>query len=246
MNPCRLLFLAPLCLLAVGCSGGAESASSVSGEGKPPSEVPKASIAPGQEATLFPLTLGSQWTYSGEQGTMIPGRAPINGTGELTRKVKKVEKTPNGEVSTVEVYAGSKLTNRLRFRTDSTGIYLLSITLKDTAFSTPQPLLVFPLVKDKVNHWQGKGILPIGLPGDMQTDMKFTGVQEVDTDSGRVSAYTIESTTTFKVKGTDGVCYSVEWFKPGVGIVRDRQEIRVGNGALGSTATLRLKSSIVK
>lgn len=245
MKTSRLsLGLAPLCLLVIGCSGGATNGSSA--EGKGVSEIPKASVAPGQEATLFPLTLGSQWTYSGEQGTMIPGQAPFGGSGELTRKVTKVEKSPKGAVSTVDVYAGTKQTNRLRFRTDATGIYLLSISLKDTPFSTPQPLLTFPLEKDKVTHWKGHGVLPIGMTGDMETATKFSGIQEVDTASGRVSAYTIESTTTFKVKGTDGVCLSVEWFKPGIGIVRDRQEIRVGNGNLGSSATLRLKSSIVK
>jgi hypothetical protein len=219
----------PLAIIAVaalllGC--GKESSYSP----KPATKVKDASVKPGEEASLFPMEVGNQWVYSVETA---------QGSFELTLKVTDVSREGDATIATLTSTNGTQQTQS-KWRIDGTGIYQLSDG-PDRVFEPPQLLVAFPLEEGKETSVTLRGPYPLGGQiGQMQTRSKYLGVQQIDTDMERLSALAVESLTTWTTEDGNAASRGMTWWAPGIGFVRQRQEVGIGQGR--AVILMKLKS----
>lgn len=239
MIPSRHLATA-LCLasLLVGCGSKADYTGGASVKSAAP--VVPAVVNPGEEASLFPLVVGNQWTFEVEGTSMSTngGQTPLS--GEITLKLTKVDDIPGGKQGTMEVYRNGQLNNRQVWSVTKDGVFQISSTLKLVPSTPPQPIAHFPLKEGEAIKWKGTG--PFG--GDPAVPMESTltnkGPRTVDTGMGQMSAIMFESLTTIKTAKINAETQNTVWLKPGTGIVRLLQVEKAAGGQ--GAATLRLKS----
>lgn len=230
--------LLPTALVAIGCGsdGPVEAADSV----KPPD----LGIAPGNEASLMPLKVGNEWTYTYEQSIVLPNQPPKSVALEMNWKVTQSKKTAKGTVSTIEIYENKRLLDRQDWLANDKGLYQVTGSLANVPYDPPQPILVFGGKTGDRVEWKGSGLTPAGGRGKFHATYENAGPEEVDMATERAVALSIRSASEFTEKGTSGRSVSVSWFKPGVGIVRYHSEAILGRA--GTSTTLRLKSSNLK
>ena len=209
-----------LCTLLVGCGAG----SGYSPKKSVPVEV--AAVKPGLEDSLLPLKVGNQWVYTVTAG---------NTSREMTLKVTEVAKRGG---ATFAKLATSTLGGRSavsEWKLDASGIYQVSTNGKDK-FSPPQLLVPFPLRSSSEVKVDTTGPLPTGRVARQIGSLRVLGTQETDTDIGRFSGFAVLSELTWE----DSSSSSVSWWTPGIGFVRQRQEIRGSKGA--TVILMKLKS----
>jgi hypothetical protein len=226
-----------LCAIAivVGCSGG-------SGGGYVPTPAPKippAKLTSGQEASLFPMAVGNEWTYEIETITRTKTQQATRKVDAIFRVVK-VEKVGDGSRATLDLLSGDKVVDRQVWSINSKGIFQNSIGKdKVRLFSTPIPAIVFPVSEGQKFSWSGT---------DGKYKMTFNstvrGSQEVDTAAKRLSAIAVDSLgESVAGKITEKTDRTI-WFAPGIGIVRIRES--TGSQVGLSEMVLYLKSHKVK
>jgi len=192
----------------------------------------------------MPLAVGNQWVYTYEQsGVAKNGRATSQRT-EMIWKVVKAQPANGGVRATIEVSDGQGIMDRQEWESNPKGIFQVSSSLKRVPYSPPQPVIKFPVKEGSKHEWKGSGTLPINVFGTQNARSTVVGPQEVDTESGRVSAIAIETKSTFNASGKPGSTHSYAWFKPGVGLVRFTSRLAFGT-TIASTS-LKLKSSTIK
>jgi len=223
------LFTIVALALTLGCS------KSKGYEPKAVDEIPVVSVATGQESSLAPLAVGNQWVYTMEQGA---------NKGEITMKVEDVQQVDGGTNATIGVYPSASQSNtvpsqKMDWRVDSSGIFQLT-TGSDTVYDPPQLLVPFPLEEGVEHEISGSGGRPFGGPGAYTATIKVLGPQEVDTESDRMSAIAIQSTTQWETAEGPAASVTITWWRPDIGFVRQKQEIRTQNGTVVSL--LKLKS----
>lgn len=207
---------------------------------KPVASIPVASVTPGNEAVLFPLDKGDQWTYSVSITRMVKGQQQRPIQTEWTTKVVSSEKTAEGTKATTEVYKDTELQDRQTWLSTSKGIYQLAGGKNLATFSPRMPLIVYPVKDSATFNWSGKGPNGLGTTDPFKSTNQILGPQEIDTDMGRMSAYPVESRSTMSTGKVKGETASTVWLSPGVGIVRLRQEALSGDN--GYVIVLKLKS----
>ena len=227
--------LAVTVILSAGCNGG--SGSYVP---KPVQSVASVTAREGLDQNYIPIAEGKQWTYTAETIKQTEARQTHLPESEVIYKITKVENIAEGQQVTWEIKVGDKVTDRQIWIVTKDGIYQSVVGLKQKKFTTPQPIVLFPISEHPTFEWRGSGALPDGTLGSNIVKSRLDGTQEADTEMGRVKALAISSdldfaTTTGRGKGT-----SVVWLSPGVGIVRFKQVVSQGNVMLSET--LRLKS----
>ncbi len=232
MNSKWLLPCAALCL--TGCDDSVGPKVDVV-----PAAPPPPPIEAGVEAKLFPMKKGNQWVYASEIGSSSGIQS-----GEMTWRISAVREKDGASEADLEMVQAGKVIDRQTWRKNSKGIFQVSAGSQRTSFSPPQPIVTFPLKTGTKISYAGKGITPLGGTGTLTSKGQVLGPQEVDTDSGRVTAIAIQSATTFQAGKNEGLAETTSWYQAGVGLVRYRMDIRVG-AAHGSTV-LRLKSTNVK
>lgn len=233
-----LLSLAALALLG-GCGGDVDS-----GEPKRAKPIEKAVFKPGDELNVWPMKEGNQWTYSLTSVAPRDGR-PVETKTEITLRVEKVTPIAEGvraEIGIIDRDGAKTETQVWDF--DKKGIFQVRAGVKMVTFNPRQPAILFPPDPGKMFTWKGTGLLPVGPSGQAESASKVLAAQEVDTEQGRVSAFPVESAVGFTLKGTRGVSISTAYWKPGVGLVRYRQEIVVGS--LNMAQLMVLKAYVVK
>ncbi len=225
-----------IALVAVGCKGGSGESAYVP---TPPPKIEPAAVSSGQEASLFPMTVGNSWTYTAS--TSVRAKAGTRqGARDVTFRVSKVDDTPNGKRATIDLVVEGKVTEKQIWLLNSKGIYQASVGgANPRTFSTPIPSVMFPVEKGKKFSWKGSA-----GNANMTYESEIIGSEEIDTELKRLSAIAVDSKgTTLIGKNTEKVDRTV-WFAPGVGIVRIR-ETTVGKDA-AMDLLISLKSYSVK
>ncbi len=230
----------PLSLVLGGCLHGGATGY----ERQPVAEIEPVKLSTGQDANLIPLDKGSIWNYSFESEQESNGKVGQGQGAILTYQVTESETANNSTHATFELLQEKTVIERQRWIEDTTGVYQVSVGPKETAFSTPQPVMMFPVKDHQTFEWRGTGICPDGNWGQIVAKSKVLGSQDVDTDVGRISAIAVETNVTFTVSGKAGSAISTTWFKPGVGIVRFKQET-LGD-KIKTISILRLKNYSLK
>ena len=229
------LMAAVVGMALVGCRRGDSQGNYVP---TPVSEPPKAAVEPGKEADLMPLQKGNQWTYAVDVQTQANGRN--QGTEvELTWKVVSTQPAGDGVRAVIESQARGGKPQRETWMVNKKGIYQVTAG-GNTAFSTPQPVLIFPAEAGKTFVYQGTGVTPAGPVGKIYSKSTVLSQQQVDTENGTYWAVPVESKTNFAIKQTKGESVGTVWMAPKVGLVRFVQESTVGAARI--SYTLRLKS----
>lgn len=236
----RALVMA-LCALGVGCRG-AKTANN--GYVPEPPPAPEALVIPkDDEAKLMPLIEGSVWTYDIENTLLVTGRPSETSKGVLTYRVVKVTRDGTDSKALLELSQDGQVLDRQDWVFRPTGIYQASGGPKRIPYDPPQPVALFPLEKATTFRWKGTGTGPDGSVGRLTTKSRVLPSQRVDSGQGTYNALPIETTTEFNTR-IKGKSTSVTYFKPGIGILRYRQEIDLGDRA--AVATMRLRSYVVK
>lgn len=246
----KVVLFGSLAALAFGASGcRPKDGPGSSTQNTPPKAVTPADVKPGEEATLFPLKVGTQWTYKAETRRMADGRETTGG-GEVTLRVATSTPIPGGVKATLETLdKDGKVAQTQEWQITAKGIYQITAGEKAIAFSPPQPALLFPLASNKSFSWKGTGLCPVGETGTQEFKNSVTEPQEIDTDMGPFSAIPVESigkfkTTDDKGKPIEGQSASTTYWVPKVGIARFRQEIV--SGQIRLMQVLVLKSFVEK
>lgn len=216
-------------IFAAGC-GSKDNAAAAATGGKPEPAVPPAEVKAGDEASLMPLATGNQWTYTSD-------------ANQITLKVANVAPQGDGKKATIEIFVNDKLTSRQVWLQNKTGMYQLAQGLNPKPFNPPQPILLFPIERGKVSKYTGTGPVD-NATGRIQSELRVDGPQPVDTDMGEKSGILVRQAVLLTAGKVQGRLVSNTWFAPGIGIVRLRNDIQVGNGQ--RTEVLRLKNYTLK
>jgi hypothetical protein len=194
---------------------------------------------------LYPLKVGNKWTYALEISREIEGKPAQTGTVEIGYEVKSVSNPSTGVTRGVIMMSEEgKEKDEQVWEIDSTGVHQISVGKTPIAFSPKQTIVKFPLKFEDIYDYKGTGITPLGETGTMDYKFSTHEMQPVDTDSGRMSGFFIESSGTFKSPKAEGVVGNNSWFVPGVGLARFKQVVQIKGGR--SSLTLRLKSYTIK
>lgn len=227
-------------LLVAGCG---------SGQGKyqpqPQKPLPPVAVKPGDEASLFPLKVGNQWTYSVESLTRI-GTQTGTGRTEMIFKVLQVTPGANGTIAKIEVKTTSpnaKPDTQI-WEVNKSGIYQRSVGNPPIPFVPVQPVVMFPAEAGKKFSWKGTGLTAGGKLGTSTVESKTMPQQEVDGDGARYTAIGVDSRGTFSIGATKGMMASLSFWSPGVGLVRYRHEVAYENRV--EVLTLKLKAKTVR
>jgi hypothetical protein len=219
----RYYLFIPLAIALAGCGQGGSYTP------KPVDKIEPASVAAGEEAKLYPLKVGNQWVYSSESG----GR-----TEEVTIKVASVRQEGDATYGTLTTTLSGGDSRSVEIKVDSKGIF--QVTSPSGAVYTPPQLLVqFPL-DSPMATLDFTGPYPFNGEGAQQMAVKYIGVQEVDTDMGRMSTLAVESITTWTTEAGPARSYTITWWAPGIGFVRQRQEIALPESS--AVILMKLKS----
>lgn len=240
--------LAGLGILTLGCGNSSSTYKPV-----PTKEVPPATVATGEELSLFPLAVGNKWVYD-LKATQLTQAGALPQAAEFTLEVKSVEDVSGGaKRATVEVFKGEVLQDRQIWRVDNTGIYQESMGLETPRRAEPAQVAVpFPLEKGKVVNWAGKAPTGVGTTmRDMTQEITVQEPEVVDTIQGPISAYRIDNRQVYKdEKGRDVITKTVAWWAPKIGLVRHKQDIQVvpteGKPVNVQTQSMILKQHVVK
>lgn len=228
-------------LLLAGCGSGG------SGYKPTPSKpVDVAAVKPSDETSLMPLSVGNQWTYTGQTGIRVQGKSQTQDF-ELTFKVVKVTPSANGKIADIEIVSNlpNAKTDRQRWEVNSKGIYQLAIGNPLVAFDPPQPVILFPADAERKFSWKGKGITPAGKQGSTTAESRILAPQIVDSASESVSAIPVETKGTLDVNNTKGQYLAMAWWAPKIGLVRYRQEVVIANQNV-LVQILKLKAKTVQ
>ena len=161
-------------------------------------------------------------------------------------RVTEVKSSGGKTFATITMSSNGKSATIERYYADEQGIFQTASGRNAAPIDPPQPVVLFPLEKNKSFNYKGKMRIPSGDElGMVEISNKVLPAQEVDTASGRVSAIPVESKVTFKTKeGKPGRMATMTYFQPGVGVVRIVQEVAIPQSAY--QVTMRLKQAVKK
>lgn len=235
--------------LAAGCGKGGGSAYKPQ-EAK---AVPKAEVPAGSEQDLLPLSDGATWVYDVES-TQAGPQGSQSSKSEVTFRVVSLKEVPGGQSATIHILNAGKKVEEVVWRRTAKGIHELS----DVRLKTPDekkapipndpplPLVLFPTTAGSMKTVKVTGLRPDGSVGPAEYRVLNEGMQEVDTDMGRMSALAVQNESKFKVGPLDYTFARKTWWAPKKGIVRLLITLRVvnDNGRQATqTSVLRLKST---
>lgn len=201
-------------------------------------------LAKGQERSLMPLSRDSVWTYKLTTEIYRDGELVGSGDQIVTYVVLKSEKSGDRTTATLELRSGDKVIDRQEMYQDATGLFQTTVGINPIVkFSPPQPILLSPVDEHKEFSYKGMGLKPDGKAGAFSSKSSIHESQSVDTDQGAFSAIPIETTINYGPESTKPG-HNVTFFRPGLGIVRFRQETSSGRQLV--VTTLRLKNYAIK
>ena len=191
----------------------------------------------------MPTVQGCSWTYSAEIQRQVAGQPPQTSTADVTYKIDAVKKEGDTTRFQLGIYQNDKKRDEQNWRIDPKGIFQVSIGPKANPFTPPQPVVAFPAKLGVVFDWDGTSSVG-GRRQSSKLKGQITGEQLVDTELGSVMAYLIETGSESTIANGKSVTITSSYMRPGVGIVRYKQESRTAQAA--TVITLRLKDYTIK
>ena len=194
-------------------------------------QVEAAEIAPGDEASIFPIAVGNQWVYERSIGER---------TSETTLKILSVDEVDGGQNIEMEVTSenGDSLTST--WRMDDTGIYQLNASSDQPNFEPAQILVPFPLEAGNEFTQDIEGIRPDQSTGPMKLNGRVNGAEEVDLVGKSVSAFSVKTASFWETEGATATSIATSWWAPGIGFVRQHQVVTSPD--FSATLVFKLKS----
>ncbi|MCW5942565.1 MAG: hypothetical protein KIS66_10060 [Fimbriimonadaceae bacterium] len=229
--------------LLVGCGSGGGG----NYKPRPEAKVAPATVAPGDEASLFPFKVGNKWVFEVE-GETLTTQAKAMTRSSVTFQVTGIVDGPNGKDATIKVTTeaqnGEKRSTNQKWRVNDKGIFQLLAGVNEIPFNPPQPILPFPAEKGKRVQYKGTGAVATKAAGTLSGYTEVLGPQEVDTGGGRLSAIACQMAGDWsgpddKGKTVKGKFGYMVWFAPKIGPVRIRTELATEGAS--AYQTLRLK-----
>jgi hypothetical protein len=165
---------------------------------------------------VLPLTVGNTWTYE-LRAEEYQGAKKL---GSMTQTVMYRVQTVNGNRALLDLSQEDQVVDRQTWENRPDGLYQLTTSLNSVPYKPAQIAAPLPLKKGKRFHWAGSGLMPDGSMGAGQAVSEVLDPEPVDTAMGTLSAYPVSTVTTFN----GGRCDNTTWFRPGVGLIRLRQE----------------------
>jgi hypothetical protein len=166
---------------------------------------------------VLPLTVGNSWTYELKLEEYQGGKKQGSATQTVAYRVLSV----NGNRAMLELSQGDEVVDRQAWENRPDGLYQLTTSLRDVPYKPAQIAAPLPLQKGKRFVWVGSGMMPDSSMGTGRAVSEVLDPEPVDTAMGTLSAYPVSTLTTFK----GGKCENTTWFRPGVGLIRLRQEM---------------------
>ena len=246
------ILLTSIGILSLGVCGCGPSNKADNYKPKAVEKVAPVTIVAGKEAELFPIKAGNTWVYAGET-SQSTSQGTRSSKTEVTFRVVDVTETPDGKEATIEVSSDGTLSDRMKWRVGTNGVYQVAgsvrvskdAPLKEAKFEPAIPIVPFPVKNGSEVIVNSTGIRPGAGVGPFQAKVNVEGIQEVDTAMGRFSALSTLSESTYKEKGIQFKSATGAFWTPKIGIVRYLQEIvatNVDGKTISSSSVLRLKS----
>ena len=206
--------LPPLLLaLLVGCRNPTPGYTPV-----PPAPIPQVSVKEVRSPlALMPLDLGNQWTYS-LRAQSFQAEESL-GEVEQTVDYRVTRVAPDGATTLVLEQGGKPLDEQV-WKSTGGGLYQLSSGTRGVPFEPAQPLALLPLTDGRKFTWEGRGQIGENLVGRSRMASEIFAPQNVDTAIGTLSAVPIVTRTDYD----GGHIENTSWFRPGIGLIRLRQE----------------------
>lgn len=172
---------------------------------------------------LMPLDLGNHWTYD-LQNQSFAGEKPL-GEQEIEVEYRVVEVSPDGDAR-VTLESDDKPLDQQIWRSSPEGLFQVASGLKADRFDPAQPLALLPLTAGRKFEWEGRGPLADGRVGHSSLTSEILEPQNVDTEIGTLSAVPVVTRTEYDRGHVD----NTTWFRPGIGLIRLRQETITKDG----------------
>ncbi len=220
----------PAALVTACLIGGCGSSSSTATTGTKAPPVAPAEVKPGDEATLFPIAVGNQWTFDEQEAIVAGNGQRRTGQAEVTLRISKVSDANGGKQVTLDVLTGGKLTNRQGWLLTKDGLFQNQTGLKLDPVKPPQPIAKFPIKEGEVTKWAGVGTFGDDHQAKQTSELTTKGSRLVDTDMGQVSAILFQSVSTIQTTKTKGTTEMSLWLRPGTGIAKIEQKIMFAAG----------------
>lgn len=199
-------------------------------------------------ADLWPIKVGSAWTYEVTTSSSAPGATPQKQTVVFT--VDKVDPIADGvRFQLVQSVDGEKRDRQL-WESTSKAISQVWIGEEKNLFTPPQPTITFPIETNREFAYKGIGPTLTSVLGPIDVKSKILAPQIVDTGMGKISAIPVETlggyTANDPANGAlKGQLRTVAYFAPKIGLVRFNQVYIVTGTKNGKSSQLRAEASIV-
>ncbi len=226
----------------IGCQPGPKAEASSHEEASNPgklAEQPLQTPLSTQVKDLAPWKKDVSWTYSLDFMQQEPGKQRESTQAEMTMSVNQLD----GEKATIEV---KNPADRELIVWQATDKGIVQVEAKDgkSKFDPPMPLVPATLKAGEEVIWKGTGQRVDSTVGPFEVRVKVLGEEEVDTNMGRMKAWSIESKAAWQIDGKPILSETRTWWSPGVGMVRMTREM-IGP-EYARMLVLRLKSHTVK
>lgn len=182
----------------------------------PPPKVEPLSGPVTKAEEVLPLTVGNTWTYE-LRAEQYQGQKKL---GSMSQTVVYGVQSVNGNRALLDLTQGDQVVDRQGWENRPDGLYQLSTSLKNVPYQPAQIAAPLPLEKGKRFTWVGTGLMPDGNMGSGRAVSEVLAPEPVDTAMGTLSAYPVSTVTTFN----GGQCDNTTWFRPGIGLIRLRQD----------------------
>ncbi len=230
--------------LVAGCgSSGGSSASANQAPAAP--KLPTVELTASNQREIFPFKEGNSWVFTVEAEQAAAGQQARSSNAEMEYRVTKVWEDGGLTHATLSIFQNGQKKDEQEWAVDDKGLYQISVHATKKAFSPKLMEVKFPVKDQEDFKYSGTGLTPIGKMGKLTYAFKNDGIMAADTDMGAAKSIFIESVGTFEADGgAKGRIAVNQWFAPGIGLVRLKQIVILGQAS--TSVTLRLKSYNVK
>ena len=197
-------------------------------------------ITPTNQQTLLPFGEGNTWVYDAEISSSDGDKVVGRDEGEIVFKMSDVKKVGNKTQAFLTATKGDELLGVSTWSVSDDGIEQSAGGMKNVPFSSPEPIVKFPIEKNSILTWSNSGEMPDGMQGAETGVTKVVRAPQIDTAISTVSGIASTAVAKFVSKNNEGVETTTTWFQPGVGMVRIVQTTRIGDRT--NATTIRLKS----
>jgi hypothetical protein len=175
------------------------------------------------------------------------------GVMNVESRVVLAQKVPKGELDLVETLINDRPAGGRLYRVGPDGLGLIALTGPETTYlEPPLPLFRSPLFPDLVTSWQGK--FRTGSTTTSATAvMRFDGPETLHTRAGKAfPCYRLDLLLLTNPGGQRKADrqvrpqHTILWFSPGVGIVRQREELddKISNSDLVRYGQVEVKKPV--